>query len=291
MGGSQQPRLEAGRRRISEYVGRLSRRIDEVEVEVEAPVALHKGKTSKPVANPISGRESASLEGERDVGHRRANGKPSTLSHRTYSHRIFAAAYARLAPVMERGPVGAARRDLLAPLTGRIVEIGAGTGENFKHYSPVVTQVMATEPDKHMARRARTAVANAATRVELVIAPAEALPFNDGTFDAAVATLVLCSVREPEVALAEIARVLKPGGSLVFFEHVRSEDSERLGRWQDRLARPWSVCGAGCRPNRRTANAIETAGFEMTEFTAQDLPGTPAIVRPHIRGEARSPQQ
>lgn len=206
------------------------------------------------------------------------------------SRPVFAWIYDRLARNMERGPVGRYRRELLAPVTGRVIEIGGGTGENIKHYSPLATQVIVTEPDRFMLRRAQHQDARHTSDVEFVRAPGESLPFEDETFDAAVATLVLCSVTDQAVVLGEIKRVLRPGGALHFFEHVLDEDSERVAKRQRRWARIWSSIGAGCRPDRHTAEAIGEAGFEITEIRRFPMPGAPKLVRPHIFGEARKPE-
>jgi SAM-dependent methyltransferase len=178
------------------------------------------------------------------------------------------------------------RRDLLATATGRVLEIGAGTGLNFRHYPPAVDRVDAIEPDPHMLRRARAAAAAASVSVEVVRAPAEALRFDDGVFDTAVSTLVLCSVRDPVGALAEIRRVLRPGGGLLFFEHVRSTDP-RHARWQDRLERPWGWIAGGCHPNRDTVENMERAGFRM-EMLRRFPYGPPSPARPHVSGVART---
>jgi ubiquinone/menaquinone biosynthesis C-methylase UbiE len=168
-----------------------------------------------------------------------------------------------------------------------VVEIGAGTGLNFAHYPAAVTEVVATEPDPHMLRRAREAAAGAPVPVRVVRAPAERLPFGDGEFDTAVSTLVLCSVRDPASALAEVTRVLRPGGSLLFFEHVRSENP-RHARWQDRLERPWGWFSGGCHPNRDTVRNIERAGFRFESLERFPY-GPPTPARPHVSGAATRP--
>jgi SAM-dependent methyltransferase len=176
------------------------------------------------------------------------------------------------------------RRELLAEATGRVIEIGAGTGLNFGHYPPAVSEVVAIEPDPHMLRRAREALSGAPVPVEVRRVRAESLPFADGEFDTAVSTLVLCSVRDPEAALGELRRVLRPDGLLLFFEHVRSQEPGHA-RWQDRLDRPWGWVAGGCHPNRDTAVSIERAGFRFRSL--QRFPyGPPSPARPHISGAA-----
>jgi len=123
--------------------------------------------------------------------------------------------------------------------------------------------------------------------VDVTDAVGEALPFEDGSFDAAVATLVLCSVRDADMALHEIRRVLKPGGRLLFFEHVRG--IPRLARWQDRLERPWGWFAGGCHPNRDTVAAIREAGFELEQVVNFDFNPALVLVRPHASGAARRP--
>jgi SAM-dependent methyltransferase len=141
-----------------------------------------------------------------------------------------------------------------------------------------------------MAKRLRRRVSSAARRSEVVEASAEQLPFDDGSFDTAVFTLVLCTVPDPDAALAEAARVLRPEGRLLFLEHVRSE-SPRTAGWQDRLERPWQFVGAGCHCNRETGAAIERAGLRIERLEHGEMPKAPPIVRPLIRGAAAAPQQ
>jgi SAM-dependent methyltransferase len=127
--------------------------------------------------------------------------------------------------------------------------------------------------------------------VEVVEAPAERLPLDDGSFDTVVSTLVLCSVEAPDAAAAEIRRVLRPDGRFLLIEHVRSPDSDRLARWQDRLERPWGWVTGGCHPNRDTAATLAAAGLDAGGLERDDgLPKAPPLVRPLIRGtSARLP--
>ncbi len=200
---------------------------------------------------------------------------------------VFAAFYDVIGRIDERAGMAERRRDLLAQAHGRVVEIGAGTGLNFSHYPPAVTKVEATEPDPYMRKRARKAAAVAPVPVTLTDAVAEALPFADASFDAAVATLVLCSVRDADMALHEVRRVLKPGGRLLFFEHVRGQ--ARLARWQDRLERPWGWFAGGCHPNRDTVQAIREAGFELEQVDEFHFNPALVLVRPHASGAAARP--
>jgi SAM-dependent methyltransferase len=202
-------------------------------------------------------------------------------------HPVYAWVYDRLSRAEERGEMGERREALLAGASGRVVEIGPGTGLNFAHYPAAVAEVVAVEPDPHMLRRAAAAAAPASVPVRLVRGAAERLPLEDGGFDLAVATLVLCTVRDQGRALAELRRVLRPGGSLLFFEHVRSARPTHA-RWQDRLDRPWGWVAGGCHANRDTVAAIEGAGFEIERLERFPY-GPPAPTRPHATGAAVSP--
>ena len=206
-------------------------------------------------------------------------------------HPIFARFYDRMTAGTERAGLGEMRRELLASASGRVLELGAGTGHNLEHYTGAVTELVMTEPDPHMARRLRERLAKdpgAAGAASVVEAPAENLPFDDGTFDVVVATLVLCTVEDQARALAEARRVLVEGGRLLYIEHVRST-RPGLGRWQDRLERPWGFFAAGCHPNRSTDQALADAGFWIDSLEREKLPKAPPIVRPLIRGVARRP--
>src|SRR5437868_3266033 len=148
--------------------------------------------------------------------------------------RLFAALYDTVSKRSEAAGMREERRQLLAGIEGATIEIGAGTGLNLEHYPEAVTRLVLVEPDRHMRRRLRRRVEALDRAAEVLDASAEQLPFPDATFDTAVVTLVLCSVPDQEAALAEIARVLKPNGCLLFIEHVRSGDP-KLARRQDRI--------------------------------------------------------
>jgi ubiquinone/menaquinone biosynthesis C-methylase UbiE len=195
-------------------------------------------------------------------------------------HRWFAAFYAAQSKLSERGKMVQLRRDLLAGLSGDVIEIGAGTGANFAHYPPEA-RVIACEPDPYMLERAEaTLVELGATNIGVRREAAERLPFDDGTFDAAVSTLVLCTVRDPRQALRELQRVLKPGSELRFMEHVRG--GSVLGRVQDVVQPAWGWFAAGCHLTRDTESLIREAGFEITSIKHGRL----APPMPMIRGVA-----
>ena len=204
-------------------------------------------------------------------------------------HPRFARYYVRLAAVMDRRGAAAHRAQLVAGLSGRVIEIGAGHGGNFAYYPPAVTEVLAVEPDDHLRGLATAAAASAAVPVRVVAGHADALPAADGSLDAAVTSLVLCTVPNPASALAEIHRVLAPGGRLRFYEHVRS-GHRLLAALQDAVVPVWSRAAGGCHPNRDTAAAVAAAGFTLEHverfgFRAAAL--APPVA--HILGTARRP--
>ncbi|MDX6675855.1 MAG: hypothetical protein QOH11_3273 [Solirubrobacteraceae bacterium] len=199
---------------------------------------------------------------------------------------VFAALYDRMVAANERAGFDDRRAELLAGARGATLELGAGTGLNLRHYPAAVTELVLAEPDRHMARRLRDRVAAAGRAAEVVDAPAEHLPFEDGRFDTAVVTLVLCTVDDPAQALNEIARVLKPGGRLLFLEHVRTPAGPRLARWQDRLERPWGWVAGGCHPNRDTVAAVEASPLRVESAAPGVMPKAPPLVRPLVAGAA-----
>jgi ubiquinone/menaquinone biosynthesis C-methylase UbiE len=185
--------------------------------------------------------------------------------------------------IPERRGLAERRARLVAELAGEVLELGAGTGFTLPHYRRA-RHVVAVEPDASMAKRLRERAGLATVPVEVVDARGEALPFPDESFDAVVATLVLCSVGDVERTLAEIRRVLRPRGSLVFIEHVRGEG--RLARWQDRLTPLQVRVADGCHLNRDTGAAIAGSGFEIERMEEFGLPGGHPLVRPAIQGVA-----
>ncbi len=200
---------------------------------------------------------------------------------------LFASVYDRLLSRTEAAGLQEKRKRLLGDLTGRVLEIGAGTGANLPFYGEQVQSLTVAEPEAPMARKLEKKIPGARREVDLVRAPAERLPFPDASFDAVVSTLVLCTVGDQPRALSEIRRVLKPGGRLVFIEHVRSEEP-RVARWQDRLNGLNQILAHGCNCNRRTLEAIGAAGFRVTSLERTMLPKTPPFIRPLIVGVAES---
>jgi SAM-dependent methyltransferase len=208
------------------------------------------------------------------------------------AHRFFAALYDRMLKSTEDAGLREMRGRLVAGARGRTLELGAGTGLNLRHYTDAVTELVVTEPDPFMAAKLRQKLsrdAPAPGTVEVHEVAAEALPFEDAGFDTVVSTLVLCTVEDPESVTAEIARVLRPGGRLLYIEHVRDPSGGGLARWQDRLERPWGWFAGGCHPNRDTAAALAASGLVEGEAERDRLPKAPPLVRPLIRGSAGLP--
>lgn len=199
--------------------------------------------------------------------------------------RLFAALYDRGLRASEENGLSAMRRALLAEARGRVVEIGAGTGVNLDLYGAGIEDLTLIEPDPHMGAKLRKRLVGRSGQARLVTAPAEALPFPDDAFDTAVATLVLCTVPDPVAAIAELARVLKPGGRLLFLEHVRAEDPATARR-QDRFEKPWRFLADGCHCNRDTESMLSTSAFQIDAVEHGILPKSPSIVRPLIQGTA-----
>lgn len=196
---------------------------------------------------------------------------------------IFAALYDPLGFCIERLWMGERRARLLKGAQGAVLEIGGGTGANLPHYCDV-ERVTIAEPDPFMRRRLGQKLESARVPVEVSAAGAEALPFHDGSFDTVVSTLVLCTVPDQESALDEIGRVLRPGGRLLFIEHVRATGS--TARWQDRIEPVWERIFGGCHPNRDTVAAIEEAGFEIETFESFYPPVPLSGLIPHVQGSA-----
>ena len=201
--------------------------------------------------------------------------------------RFFAFTYDRFSKGSEKAGLAEMRRNLIAGASGDVLEIGGGTGANLPCYGPAVTSLTLTEPQPPMLRRLERAVREHRPSATVLRAPAEDLPFDDHTFDVAVSTLVLCGVDDQPRALRELRRVLRPGGQLVFIEHVRAGDAG-TARLQDRMN--WLnrivVC---CDCNRPTLDSIKTAGFTVTQLEHTVLPKAPKFVRPAILGRATAP--
>lgn len=195
-------------------------------------------------------------------------------------HPIFAAVYDFITRPAERKFLGSHRAYLISGLTGRVLDVGSGTGLNFGYYQPEAA-VVGIEPDPYMLKRAQARADRLGRNVKLLAEGAEDLPFADGTFDAAVATLVFCTIPDLDCALRELRRVLRPGGQLRFLEHVRAE-AARWARFQDFMTPLWKRIGAGCHPNRDTVKVIENAGFRMQELTRYAF--GPYPIRPFVRG-------
>jgi len=201
--------------------------------------------------------------------------------------RWYAALYDRVTRLAEERLLADLRRWLVGEVRGRVIEIGVGTGATFPYY-PEATQVEGIEPNPFMLLRAQRRLTELGRRsISLHLARAEHLPFRAGVFDTAVVTLVLCTVGDVGASLAELRRVLRPGGQLRFIEHVRN-DGHWAGWLQDILTIPWSRL-SGCHLNRRTIHLLSQAGFEITEQRRHiRYPGPALLVGPVIGGVARA---
>jgi SAM-dependent methyltransferase len=200
--------------------------------------------------------------------------------------RAFAVIYDPCLWLGERAGASELRAELLSHARGRTVELGSGTGLNLPHYPDHLDELVLAEPDPSMGMRLEKRLRRTGRPARVIDAPAERLPFADGTVDTVVSTFVLCTVDAPEAALQEIVRVLRPGSQLLFLEHVRSE-SPTLARWQDRLVEPWRHFARGCRCNRTTAHAIAASGLTTDTLHERTWRAMPPIVRPLMAGRAR----
>ncbi len=211
------------------------------------------------------------------------------MASATVHHPLFARFYARVLSRNEPAELRAHRDELLRGLSGRVVELGAGAGANFPHYPATVTEVVAVEPESYLRERAREAAADAPVPVTVLDGLADALPLEDASCDAAIACLVLCSVPDQARALAELHRVVRPGGTLRFLEHVRAPTlrMRRAQRFVDRTF--WPRAFGGCHTHRDTVAAIVAAGFELQEDRRMRMESIPSFVpvTTHALGSAR----
>jgi SAM-dependent methyltransferase len=207
------------------------------------------------------------------------------MSETSIWKRIEAVVYDPFLWLGERSGMASRRRAVLAAARGRVLEIGAGTGLNLSHYPAGIDELVLTEPVEPIARALERRVALRRLAAKVHRSPAEHLPFPDRSFDTVVSTLVLCTVDDPVAAVAEVRRVLRPGGQLLFIEHVRAENGRRA-RWQDRLVRPWAAVAAGCHCNRRTLELLEGGGLGVVDVARGVWRGMPPLVRPLAAGRA-----
>ena len=201
--------------------------------------------------------------------------------------KLFAMTYDRQMAKTEQAGLRDLRRSLLAAASGQVLEIGGGTGANLSFYGPRVEALTMTEPEPPMVRRLERRAREQAPLTRVLRAPAEDLPFEDGTFDVVVSTMVLCGVSDQPRALRQLRRVLRPGGQLLFIEHIRSGDA-RLARHQDRMN--WlNQLVVSCDCNRPTLTSIREAGFTVTDVEHLALYKAPSFVSPLVVGSATAP--
>jgi len=197
---------------------------------------------------------------------------------------LMAAIYDGMMRGSEEACLGQWRAELLRELSGSVLEIGAGTGATLSLYPKTVTRLVMCEPDPHMRRKLE---AKRSANVEISDASIEKLSFQKESFDAVVSSLVLCSVPDQAAALAQIRRVLKPGGRLVFLEHVLAEGKPNRLKWQRRIEPVWKHLMGNCHLTRRTEAAIEAAGFRIERIQRESMRKALPVCRPSIRGIAR----
>ena len=200
---------------------------------------------------------------------------------------VFSVMYDPLLWVGERAGMAQRRQELLAEASGRVLELGAGTGLNLRYYPDEIDELTLTEPAAPMIPKLERRLSRENREGRVVVATAEELPFEDDSFDTVVSTLVLCTVDDPRRAIDETARVLKPGGRLLFLEHVRA-DTRRLARWQDRLHRLWHAFAAGCHANRPTVELLQESPLHVEAVERDRWSWMPALVHPLAFGRAQA---
>lgn len=205
----------------------------------------------------------------------------------SHDHPVFARLYNWLTWAGELTTVGRWRTEALRAAHGRLLVVGLGPGHDLAHLPPAVTEVVAIEPAASMRRIATRRTA--AKPVRLIAGIGERLPLPDDSVDSVLLALVLCSVDNPAAVLSEVGRVLRPGGVVCVFEHVRAREGSPFGRMQDRLARPWARIAGGCEPHRRTRQAFEAAGYDTSALADRTLVLNVPLLAPTLIGVARPP--
>jgi ubiquinone/menaquinone biosynthesis C-methylase UbiE len=199
--------------------------------------------------------------------------------------RLFAAIYDSVLRNVEAAGLSDKRAALLKAAVGDVLEVGGGTGANLKFYGDDVTSLTITEPEEPMIKRLDRNARAVRPMTKVMQAPAEDLPFNDDSFDTVVCTLVLCTAGDPDKAISELRRVLRPGGKLLFIEHVESEDP-KVARLQRRMHRINKFVAYGCHTNRRTIDALQAEDFDIVDLTHGELTKAPPFLRPLVYGVA-----
>jgi SAM-dependent methyltransferase len=203
----------------------------------------------------------------------------------TWGKYFFAGMYDRFLARVEKYGLSEKRREFLAPACGRTLELGTGTGLNLPHYPDSVTELVLTEPYPHMVVKLQEKIRNYPRRVQLTVAGAESIPFPDASFDTVAAAMILCTVPDPDVVLAEIERVLKPGGQYLFLEHVRNRDP-RIARKQDIVQKGWYWFGNECHCNRPTVDTLRGSSLVIEELKEDKMPGAWEFIEAMAIGRA-----
>lgn len=203
---------------------------------------------------------------------------------------FFAKFYDATMKDVEEACLSTWRADLLAKTTGDVLEIGAGTGVNISYYPASIRRLVLSEPDPNMRKiLAQRLEASSLEQAAVVDSGAEAIDFPAASFDCVVSTLVLCSVKDPSASLQEVYRLLRPGGTLFFIEHVTAKDNPRIARWQKVITPLWKFMCGGCHLTRDTAEAIRQTGFQTDQLERVTVQNAPAVIQPGIRGMAIKP--
>ncbi|WP_405610812.1 class I SAM-dependent methyltransferase [Streptomyces sp. NBC_01511] len=212
-----------------------------------------------------------------------------TVYSATWGKYVFAGMYDRFLKKFEAAGLSQKRAEFIAPAYGRTLELGAGTGLNLPHYPDAVTEMVISEPYPHMVVKLAEKVEelDLTQTVQLTVSPAEKIPFPDNSFDTVVAAMILCTVKDPEPVLAEIERVLKPGGQYLFLEHVRNPDP-KIARKQDFIQPGWFLFGNECHCNRPTVETLQASGLKIEELKHDKIPGAAAWIEAMVTGVAKA---
>jgi SAM-dependent methyltransferase len=206
----------------------------------------------------------------------------------TWGKYVFAGMYDKFLAKVEASGLSEKRAEMLRPAYGRTVELGTGTGLNLRHYPDAVTELVLTEPYAPMVVKLEEKTRDYPKPVQLTVAGAEKLPFPDASVDTVAAAMIMCTVRDPNVVLAEIERVLKPGGQYLFLEHVRNSDP-RVARKQDIIQKGWYWFGNECHCNRPTIETLRGSSLVIEEMKEDKIPGAWEFIEAMVIGRAVRP--